>query len=416
MTLDRDERSYNEQFNQAQYQRNIRIFQITGFDITVLIVPVIVLVWLKAGLAFREMLLLQGLFVLPILILEVPSGSIADFWSRKGCACVFHCLFGVAMFFYAIGDNFYVFALAEILGGIAVAFQTGSETALIYDSLLSLDDTEINNKFGNIVSKRMTIMFLGGALGALAGGFIGTISTVQMPIIIATIGHLAFASLIYWGYTEPPRLKAKTPQAAIMKALGSLKHQTELKIILIFSLTGVVFSRIAFWAVQHILVEKFLVTSLIMGFVLAGFNLCAAISSASIRSRLDKLASQWVFLVIILVEGTYFLALIQIPHLFGIVIMSLMAQITRGIRTPIIQALLQHHLRSDERATFVSLMSFVGSSIYFILSVIVDVLDFSREQTLIVSLIGLSAIAIILLGFQVKNYLKEPEISATTTY
>lgn len=203
MTLDRDKRSYYKQFSRAQCQRNIRIFQITGFDITVLIVPVIVLIWLEAGLAFHEMLLLQGLFVLPILIFEVPSGSIADFWSQKGCTSVFHGLFGIAMFFYAIGDNFYVFALAEILAGIAVAFQTGSETALVYDSLISLDDNDVNSSFGNIISKRMTIMFLGGAIGALSGGFIGTISTVQMPIIIATIGHLAFAGLVCWGYIDP---------------------------------------------------------------------------------------------------------------------------------------------------------------------------------------------------------------------
>ncbi len=415
MSLDREKRSKNKQFGQAQCQRNIKIFQITGFDITVLIVPVIVLVWLEAGLAFHEMLLLQGLFVLPILILEVPSGSIADFWSRKGCTSVFHGLFGLAMFFYAIGDNFYVFALAEILAGVAVAFQTGSETALVYDSLLTLDDNDVNSLFGNIISKRMTIMFLGGALGALAGGFIGTISTVQMPIIIATIGHLTFAGLVYWGYTEPPRLKAKSPQAAIMKALSSLKHQTELKAIIIFSLTGIVFSRIGFWAVQHILIEEFLVTSLIMGFVLAGFNLCAAISSLLIRSRINKLLSQWIFLVIILIEGAYFVALIQIPHLLGIVVMSLMAQITRGIRTPIIQAILQQRLRSDERATFVSLMSFVGSLSYFTLSIIIVVLDFSREQTLVVSLIGLSAITFILLGLQFRKYRRVTEMPVIST-
>jgi MFS family permease len=410
MTLDRKKRSYNKQFSRNQCRRNMRIFQITGFDITVLIVPVIVLVWLKAGLVFHEMLLLQGLFVLPILILEVPSGSIADFWSRKGCASVFHGLFGIAMFFYAIGDNFYIFALAEVTAGITVAFQTGSETALIYDSLFSLDSNEVDDKFGNIVSKRMTIMFLGGALGALTGGFIGTITTVQMPIFIATIGHLAFASLVYWGYTESPRLKAKTPQAAIMKALGSLKHQTELKVILTFSLLGIVFSRIGFWAVQHILVEEFSVSSFIMGFVLAGFNLCAAISSLLIQSRVSKLSNQWIFLAIICIEGAYFLVLIQMPYLFGILIMSLMAQITRGIRTPIIQAILQQRLQSDERATFVSLMSFVGSLIYFIASVIIDVLNFSREQTLIGSLLGITLIGFILLSFQVKKFRQVPEM------
>ncbi|MFX0119559.1 MAG: MFS transporter [Promethearchaeota archaeon] len=413
MTLEKNESPHSKQFTRAQYQRNIRIFQITGFDITVLVVPVIVLVWLEAGLAFHEILLLQGLFVLPTLILEVPSGSIADYWSRKGCSVFYYVLFGTALGIYAIGDNFFVFALAEMLAGTAVAFQTGSETALIYDSLLSSKDADVNSSFGNLVSKRMTIMFLGGALGALLGGFIGTISVIQMPLIIAALGHLTFAFFVFWGYTEPPRLKAKSPHAAIKQALGSLRHQTELKAILIFSFGGIVFSRIGFWAVQHIMVEEFLVTSLGMGFVLTGFNVCAAMSSIVIRSHVNKLSNLWAFLVILVIEGSYFFVLVQVPDLLGILIMSLMAQVTRGIRTPIIQALLQQRLRSDERATFISLISFVGSLIYFILSLIIDIFDFSRVQTLMVSLIGILTITIFLLGFIMKS--SQKTVQTTTS-
>lgn len=86
-------------FSIGQLNRNEKIFFITGFDITVFITPVIVLVWLEIGLNFDEMLLLQGIFVLPIILLEVPSGSIADYWSRKNCIAFFHLLFGLGMFF-----------------------------------------------------------------------------------------------------------------------------------------------------------------------------------------------------------------------------------------------------------------------------------------------------------------------------
>ena len=65
------------QFTQKQLNRNIRVFQITGIDITVLLVPVIVLLWLEANLTFDEILLLQAIFTLPILLLEIPSGSFA---------------------------------------------------------------------------------------------------------------------------------------------------------------------------------------------------------------------------------------------------------------------------------------------------------------------------------------------------
>ncbi|MFX0052921.1 MAG: MFS transporter, partial [Candidatus Hermodarchaeota archaeon] len=218
-----DDEKISREFTIAQYKRNVKVFQILGFDITVLIVPVIVLVWLDAGLSFSEILLLQGLFVVPTLILEVPSGSFADYWSRKGCTVVYHLLFGVAMLIYAVGNDFTLFAIAEVTAGIGVAFQTGSETALIYDSLIAIEkDSKVT--FGKMISQRMTIMFIGGALGALTGGIIGTFSLIRMPIFLTFFGHLLFTLLVYFGYTEPPRLKAKTPKAAIKKTLKSLTN------------------------------------------------------------------------------------------------------------------------------------------------------------------------------------------------
>lgn len=406
MSQEINKRIKEEQFSQTQLRRNIRIFQITGFDITVLIVPVIVLIWLEAGLDFHEMLLLQGIFILPILVLEIPSGSIADsIWNRKGCTGIYHLLFSLSMFLYAIGDEFFSFALAELLAGMGIAFETGSDTALVYDSLQSLEH-DVDEKFGKIVSKRMTIMFLGGALGALAGGFIGSLSIIQMPIYITAIGQLILATLVFWGYTEPPRMKAETPRVAITKALTSLYHQTELKAILIFSLTGFVFSRIGFWAIQHLLVEDFLFSSIQMGFVIAGFNICAAVCSLAIKSRVTTLSNFLTFLGIFIVEGTYFFVILQVPDLFGILMVSLLTQVTRGIRTPLIQGLLQRFLNSDERATFASLMGLVGSSIYFGFSLITNLNNLSREQTLTLSFIGIMMITILFIGLILKKYWK----------
>ncbi len=402
MSTDKNERKNNELFSRAQSRRNVRIFQFTGFNITVLAVPVLVLVWLEVGLTFHEMLLLQGLFVLPILILEIPSGSLSDYWSRKGCISFHYLLFGLAMFIYTIGNSFFMFAVAELLAGVAVTFQTGSDTALVYDSMLT-QRKETNNKFGKIVSQRMTIMFVGGALAALVGGLIGSFSMIRIPLGLVSIGHLIYASLTFWGYTEPPRMKARTPKAAVTKALSSLKDHTELKIIILFSLTGFVFSRIGFWAVQHILVEKFLFDALAMGFVFAGFNICAAVSSLLIRSRVNQLSKFSVFLIILIIDGSYFWMLIQIPELIGIVLVFLIGQVTRGMRTPLIQTLLQQYINSDERATFISLMSFISSFLYFMFSVIIDSFDFSREQALILCLLSIVSITMVFLVFLTKK-------------
>jgi MFS family permease len=405
MSIDNRETSKVSTFNQDKCQRNIRIFQIVGIDITILIVPVIVLLWIETGLAFHEMLLLQGLFVVPTLILEIPSGSFADYWSRKGCSTIHHLLFGFAMFLYAIGTNFNMFAIAEILAGVAVAFQTGSDTALVYDSLLFLEEKKKGNieKFGKLVSQRMTIMFIGASLGALVGAFIAEISMIRVPIFITSLGHIILTCIVYLGYTEPPRMKAETPKAAVTKTMKMIRDLNPLKAILVFSFTGMVFGRIAFWAVQHILVEQYMVSVMGIGFILSGFNACAAVSSIIIRSRINRFSNMIGFTIILIIDGIFLFTLIQIPGLVAILLISLVGQVTRGIRTPMIHSYIQQYLTSDVRATFISVISFTSSVLYLILSVFIDNYKITREDTLILSFGGMLVISLIFLGFFLQN-------------
>lgn len=397
--MSRKDRSY---FTLDQLNRNEKIFLITGFDITVLITPVIVLVWLEAGLNFDEMLLLQGIFVLPIILLEVPSGSLADYWSRKGCIVLFHLLFGLGMFLYAVGDSFVVFAFAELLAGVAISFKTGSETALIYDSL-SVHSGTPNGIFGRIVANRMIITFVGNAIGAIIGGIIALITQIRLPILITFMGHVSFSGIALYGYTEPPRVRARTPRAAISKACNSLLRKPYLQLILLVSLTGLVFARVGFWAFQHIFVNDYAINPFAMGIIMAILNVSAAFTSVIIRSRVIQLTSTIVLISLIILEGLYLIALTQVQTIIGVLFVAIIGQLTRGSRTPLIQSIMQNNLASDERATFNSIISLIGSTFYLIISWIVKFGSFSRNSTLLLSVSGICGLLGLFLVILFKN-------------
>ncbi|MHA1974009.1 MAG: MFS transporter [Candidatus Hodarchaeales archaeon] len=263
-------------------KRNIRIFQITGIDVTVLIVPIIVLVWLKAGISFDKILLLQAIFTIPMLILEIPSGSFADYWSRKGCTVIFHLVFGLGLFIYGIGDSFVMFAISEFLAGVGLAFRTGSDTALVFDTLL-IKDKNPNGSFGKIMATRMTMMFFTNIVGAILAGFIASWGFLRLPIFMAFVGHMIFAVMVFVGCTEPPRIQAKSPKSAFFKAIHSLNSKKDLQLVMIVSVSAIIFTRIGFWAAQHQLVNDYHINAIGMGFVLALFNLCAGVSSVAIK-------------------------------------------------------------------------------------------------------------------------------------
>ena len=296
-----------------------------------------------------------------------------------------------------------MFAIGELLAGIGITFKTGSDTALVYDSLLTRENNP-NGHFGKLVSNRMTILFGTSAIGAILGGIIATLTMLKLPIFLTFVGHMGFAVLVTVGYTEPPRIQAKSPKAAIMTAVNSLVMKKELQLVLIVMIAGMVFSNIGFWASQHIFINDYAINPLGMGFILALFNIIAGISSLAIRSKITQLANFQLLFILILIDGVYLLGLMVGSSLIGIILLSLFGQMTRGSRTPLTQAIVQDKISSMERATFSSLISLVGSSLYFAFSSAINFFALSRQETLVIGSLGIGICSIGYLALNFKDY------------
>jgi len=155
-----------------------------------------------------------------------------------------------------------------------------------------------------------------------------------------------------------------------------------------------VFTSLGFWASQHLLVEKFSVSPFGIGMFISVLNICAAVSSFVVRSKITRLANFQALFAILILDGLYLLALIPAASVVGILAVSIIGQITRGSRTPLTQSIMQDNLASDERATFNSLLSMIGAIMYFALSGYIDLLNLTREQSLEFGLLGISILVI----------------------
>jgi hypothetical protein len=301
-----------------------------------------------------------------------------------------------------------MFAIAEFLAGIGITFKTGSDSALVYDSLLTRKDYP-NGQFGRIMSNRMTLMFIGASVGALVGGILAENALLRLPIYITFIGHIGFAGVTYFGYFEPPRIKAKSPRIAVKTAVNSLVSKKELQLILVVLISVMVFTKLGFWASQHILVTTYSINPLGIGMFISLLNICAAVSSAVVKSKITSFTNFQALFAILIIDGIYLVALIPAVSVLGVLIVSMIGQVSRGARTPITQSIMQDNLASDERATFNSLISLIGSVMYFILSGFIDVQNLTREQSLELGTIG---IALLIITF---SLLVIPRFSARTS-
>lgn len=87
------------------------------------------------GLTLPQLFLLQAWFFLWIFLLEIPTGAVSDYLGRKeSLVCASVCL-TAATALYATGKGLPRYLLAEFVWAAAAAFSSGSDEAMVYDSL-----------------------------------------------------------------------------------------------------------------------------------------------------------------------------------------------------------------------------------------------------------------------------------------
>ncbi|MCF6333396.1 MAG: MFS transporter [Draconibacterium sp.] len=138
-----------------------------------LVMPVVVLFYQDNGMGMSEIFLLKAIYSLAIVIMEIPSGWMADVWGRRKTLIFGSILGSVGFLIYSFSYGFLTFTVAEIILGIGHSFVSGADSALLYDSL------KADNKTDNYTKQEGWITSVGNfaeAVAGILGGFLAAIS------------------------------------------------------------------------------------------------------------------------------------------------------------------------------------------------------------------------------------------------
>lgn len=153
-----------------RYQRNIPLlYAVTIFSSLVFHRGIFVLYLLEVGLSHSEVGILQTSFFWANFLLEVPSGFIGDRIGRKWSVFISLVLLIVNAVGMAVANHFVLFFLLFLIEGAAFAFESGSQTALLYDTLRML---RREKQYVRILSRMMTISSVLLGVGMAIGGMI----------------------------------------------------------------------------------------------------------------------------------------------------------------------------------------------------------------------------------------------------
>ena len=318
-------------------------------------IPTIVLFYQSHGLNLEQAVLLKTILSLSILLLEVPSGYVADRLGRRFCLVGGSAVWIAGWLFYCFGNSFSAFAIAEILSGVAGSLISGADTAIAYESLLQLRQESSYRVFeGRLVA----IAGISEAVCGLIGAAIAQIDLVY-PFYLQTACLVAYFCLAAT-LTEPKLavINSKTEPRLTVKAIAIevLLKRPQLRWLMLFGSIFSIASFLIVWLSQGYF-EQIELPIAAMGWTWAIFHLL--MSFASIHA--DKIATavglKRALLSLVLLLGVFYILLGTISNLGGIALIAGIYMI-RGVRSPLFLNLINQQIPSHIRATVLSLNSF----------------------------------------------------------
>ncbi|MFI6095491.1 MFS transporter [Lentzea sp. NPDC051213] len=95
-----------------------------------------------SGLSDAQITVLLAIWSTTAVVAEVPSGAIADRFSRRGCLVASGVLQAFAYAAWVVFPSFWGFALGFVLWGLGGALESGAFEALVYDCLAANGDED----------------------------------------------------------------------------------------------------------------------------------------------------------------------------------------------------------------------------------------------------------------------------------
>jgi len=335
---------------------NIRkLYAFSFLQMTLFPMAIITLFWKDhIGLTLTQILLLQGIFSAATLVLDYPAGYLSD---RLGYRCALNiaALLGIAGWgVYTVAGSFATVLLAEILLGMSLSFISGSDSALLYETLRA----EGRERCYARHEGRMNGF---GQFGEAAGALLAGVIYARAPVLpfVLQVGVWIAALGVTRALADTPRERAVRARSHLAEALATARYafrdNRHLRYTILLNTVLGISSFFPVWLIQPYM-QVSGVPLAWFGPVWAGANLTVALCSlASHRVQLRLGDRSMVLLFVGLVGAGYF-GLGASAGVGGFLFYYLLTCM-RGLRGPMMLAHTQRESASANRAATLSLQS-----------------------------------------------------------
>jgi len=182
-----------------------------------LIMPVLIPYYKAGGLGDTQVFMVQAIYTAAVLLLEIPSGYAADVWGRKTTLILGAIGLFLGLTVYAMSTGFFGFAVAELLLALGSSMRSGSDVAMIYDSLRQAGTID---RYSQVQGRMELATRLGTGLASICGGLLALLF-LRLPFYVNMVNGLVMTAIAFT-LVEPRRERCPRGHAwrSIFQVIG----------------------------------------------------------------------------------------------------------------------------------------------------------------------------------------------------
>jgi hypothetical protein len=318
------------------------------------LVPVIVPFYKSCGLTVTQFLTVQAVYSVAALAFEIPSGYLADALGRKRALVLGAAFFPAGLAVYALSSGFWPFCLAEALLALSASLRSGTDSALVYDTLVQLG---LEPEYKRVEGRARFFERLGTGVSSVAGGLLA-LASLRLPLYVnaATATLLLVVAL---RFEEPARTqrRAHNPFGDMSRiAIRALKDRGILLLALyqaLFLCSGIMGIWLAF-----LYYGALRLSTVWYGLSFFVFQLLAGLCSDR-AYVVERVVGRGRLFPLLLLLGPSF-ALLGAFESFWLIPLIWLNAVFWGLSTPLVLDALNKLVDSEIRATVLSVTNMVG--------------------------------------------------------
>ncbi|MBN2135126.1 MAG: MFS transporter [Acidobacteria bacterium] len=385
----------------------IKLYLFVFFDDFMLIYPFYMLMFEERGISAIGISMLLVVWAVTSILMEIPSGALADKYSRKWVIVWGQAVRFVGYGFWLFMPNFVGFIIGFIAWGLKESITSGTFEALLYDELKNLDkESEFTKILGRVKAIVFTAIFLASVLAAIV------IDAGYKIVLLASIASAVLSCFFMAILPETRRYRAEDHPSFIMIFKQGVSYAVKKKkVLIIISFLAIIFGLAGsfeeFWPLlgNEIGLSKESIA------IMFGIIALPMAFGSTIAHRFEKVKTSHVYLANLLAGFLVLIGTLTLKK-WIIILIAFFFLVHQTVYT-VMQGKLQRMIPSRIRATVSSMNGFfsggLASILFIIFGYIADVLSYRASFivfSVLVTLICFIYFNFSLVAQKTKNYKK----------